>query len=257
MIGDDKMGKKFKTSKVLLYVAVFYFILSLSMFLFFSLDTHFQNEIFLNITLIMMLLVAPIISILWMIKITFFDVYIDEKGVSKYRFNKLVYHISWNELKDVRFYNPVCPWIVFSKESLNEVGFEKARSFMNTISILYVKEMGEEINKWCTDESILFKVKEMKDQFNNSNNMNLGEVRVQYESCGNVIQVYNSINTCSLVINGEIVDQYNGVVATIFCLKGFVVVDGENVSVEAKMGHLYMRLFYNGIEVAKEFIGLG
>lgn len=252
------MRKKFKTPKALFYITMFYFILSFSMFLFFSIDTKFQNEVFLNILMIVMLVVIPVVSLLWMFKITIFDVSIEEQGISKYRFNKLVFHISWEELKDVRFYNPICPWIVFSKDSLEEIGFEKARTFMKTISILYVREIGEEVTKWCTDESILYKIKEMKDQFNNSNaNMDLGQVRMEYESHGNIIQVYNSVNACSLVINGQIVDQYLGVVATKFCLKGSILVDDQEVVVEAKMGHLNMRLYYDGVEVAKEFMGLG
>ena len=74
---------------------------------------------------------------------------------------------------------------------------------------------------------------------------------------GNIIQVYNSVNACSLVINGQIVDQYLGVVATKFCLKGSILVDDQEVVIEAKMGHLNMRLYYDGVEVAKEFMGLG
>ena len=85
----------------------------------------------------------------------------------------------------------------------------------------------------------------------------LGVVRIEYEVDGNVIQIFNSPSVCSLVINGAIADQYFGIVATRFTLNGHVTVNDKKIPVEAKMGHLNMRLYYNGELVAKEFMGLG
>ena len=55
------------------------------------------------------------------------------------------------------------------------------------------------------------------------------------------------------MINNEVVDQYLGVVAGLFCLKGEI--DGNIV--EAKMGFVNMKLYYNGKLIKKTFMGLG
>ena len=87
--------------------------------------------------------------------------------------------------------------------------------------------------------------------------MDLGKIRIEYKENDNVVQVYNSPQACSLVINGKVVDQYLGLVATSFCLKGEIDSNNELIAVEAKMGYINMRLYYNGRLVAKKFMGLG
>jgi len=87
--------------------------------------------------------------------------------------------------------------------------------------------------------------------------MDLGKIRIEYKENDNVVQIYNSPQACSLVINGKVVDQYLGLVATRFCLKGEIDSNNEPITVEAKMGYLNMRLYYNGRLVAKKFMGLG
>ena len=85
----------------------------------------------------------------------------------------------------------------------------------------------------------------------------LGEIRIEYQTEGNVIRVFNSSSVCSLVINDNIVAQYHGLVAFPFVLKGEVEVDGKMILVEAKMGLAYMRLYYDGELVEKDFMALG
>ena len=88
--------------------------------------------------------------------------------------------------------------------------------------------------------------------------MDLGSIRIEYKENDNIIQIYNSPEACSLVINGKVTDQYLGLVATRFCLKGEIYSnDGQPITIEAKMGYLNMRLYYNGRLVAKKFMGLG
>ena len=87
--------------------------------------------------------------------------------------------------------------------------------------------------------------------------MDLGKIRIEYKENDNVVQIYNSPQACSLVINGKVVDQYLGLVATRFCLKGEINTNNEMITVEAKMGYFNMRLYYNGRLVAKKFMGLG
>ena len=101
----------------------------------------------------------------------------------------------------------------------------------------------------------LFLKKKQKIYENAKND--LGTIRIEYEANGNIIRVYNSPNVCSLVINGEIVDQYFGLVAGRFILKGEIDLNDTKIPIEAKMGHLNMRLYYNGEVVSKEFMGLG
>ena len=87
--------------------------------------------------------------------------------------------------------------------------------------------------------------------------MDLGKIRIEYKENDNVVQIFNSPQACSLVINGKVVDQYLGLVATRFCLKGEINTNNEMITVEAKMGYFNMRLYYNGRLVAKKFMGLG
>ena len=87
--------------------------------------------------------------------------------------------------------------------------------------------------------------------------MPLGKIRIEYKENDNIIQIYNSPQVCSLVINNKVVAQYVGLVATRFCLKGEINTKDELITVEAKMGYFNMRLYYNGRLVAKKFMGLG
>ena len=87
--------------------------------------------------------------------------------------------------------------------------------------------------------------------------MNLGKLRIKYEKDGNLIQLFNSVKVCSLVINGEIVDQYKGIVAPRFILNGKIALDERTIKVQAKMGFLFMTLFYDNILVKKKFMGFG
>lgn len=87
--------------------------------------------------------------------------------------------------------------------------------------------------------------------------MYLGNLRIEYRQDGNLIQLFNSAEVCSLVINGEIVDRYNGFILTRFILKGTISFDESTIEVQAKMGFFFMTLYYNDKRVAKKFMGLG
>lgn len=152
------MNKKFKTSRVLFYITLIASIISFCVFVIIVIDTKFKDGIGWNVLYITLFLIMPILVLMMMIKISFIDVIIDEKGISKYRFKKLLLNISWEELKDLKFYNPPCPWIVFAKESLDGVGIDKARLFMKTIALIYVDEVGEAVLKYCTNDDILKKI---------------------------------------------------------------------------------------------------
>ena len=85
----------------------------------------------------------------------------------------------------------------------------------------------------------------------------LGKVKIRYETQGNIICVHNAINVCSLVINGKIADQFWGAVAGKFSLNGKLTVEGKTISVEARMGLFYMRLYCGGKLAAKKFMAFG
>ena len=98
-------------------------------------------------------------------------------------------------------------------------------------------------------------------QLNNIDNLalatDLGYLKIEYKVDGYVIRVYNSPTVCSLVINDKVVDRYIGFVASNFVLNGEVEVGGKKIKVEARMGFVNMRLFYDEKEVDKKFMGLG
>ena len=85
----------------------------------------------------------------------------------------------------------------------------------------------------------------------------LGRLRMKYEQDGNVVEVYNSPKVCSLVVNGKVMDEYRGMVAGRFVLRGQIEHNGEFIPVSAEMGYLYMRLYYAHQCVGKKFMGLG
>lgn len=86
---------------------------------------------------------------------------------------------------------------------------------------------------------------------------NLGKIKIEYTVNGKIIRIYNSAYVCSLVIDGEIADQYHGIVAGNFRLTGQLDVDGRQVPVEARMGQVNIRLYYDNKLVAKKFMGFG
>ena len=152
------MDKRFKTSRVLFYITLITSIMLFCSFVIFVIDTNFKYGIGWNVLFVVLFLLVPILVLLMMIKISFIDVIINEKEISKYRFKKLLLNISWGELKDIKLYNPICPWIVFAKESLDGVGIDKDRLFMKTIALLYVDEVGETVLKYCTNEDMKRKI---------------------------------------------------------------------------------------------------
>ncbi|MBR2971007.1 MAG: hypothetical protein IKC48_04350 [Clostridia bacterium] len=85
----------------------------------------------------------------------------------------------------------------------------------------------------------------------------LGKVKIERRIDGYVIRIYNSFEVCSLVINNQIKDQFWGVMGEPFSLISTVLVNGKKVVVEAKMGLVNMRLYYDGNLVAKKFFAFG
>lgn len=86
---------------------------------------------------------------------------------------------------------------------------------------------------------------------------NLGKLKIEYKTRGDVIRIYNATSVCSLMINGIVVDRYFGFVTGNFTLSGKIKRDGQIIPVEARMGALYITLYYDGKAVAKKFMGLG
>lgn len=94
-------------------------------------------------------------------------------------------------------------------------------------------------------------------KYNVFNSNNLGKLKIEYKSGNNIVQIYNSPEVCSLVINDKVIDQYFGLVASTFTLKGEIVDNGKVVLIEAKMGYVNMKLYYDGKLVKRIFMGLG
>lgn len=99
--------------------------------------------------------------------------------------------------------------------------------------------------------------KEYENNINIEGNQYLGRLVIEYIESGNVIQIYNCPQVCSLVINNNVVDRFFGLVAGRFILQGEIKVDDKIIHVKAKMGGINMRLYCDDKLVAKKFIGLG
>lgn len=91
----------------------------------------------------------------------------------------------------------------------------------------------------------------------NEYNAQYGELKIEHIAFGNVIQVFNAPEVCSLVINGHVADQFWGVIGGNFALQGTVQVEDRQVMVQAKMDLVNMRLYFDGELVATKFMALG
>lgn len=96
-----------------------------------------------------------------------------------------------------------------------------------------------------------------KNLQNDPNKTVIGTLRFEHIEDGHKIQIYNSPAVCSLLIDGEIAEQYYGFVASPFILKGIVNVNGKEIEVKAKMGAFNLKLYYDNKLVGKIFLGLG
>ena len=147
---------------------LFYIIFGISLFcvLFFCFTLPYHNndeEWFIVIIVIVLMVINPILMTLFLAKICLFDIVIDAKGIHKIRFKKETFFISWDELKDIRLYNPPGLWIVFAKESLIKIKLDKARLFMKTISLAYSHEIKLALIKYCKDKTLLDKLEIKND----------------------------------------------------------------------------------------------
>lgn len=103
----------------------------------------------------------------------------------------------------------------------------------------------------------LFKVSNSSDEISKKSKEKLGKIKIEHVDGENVIRIYNSPNVCSLVVNGKVVDQQFGVVASLFCLNGSMKKEGEIIPVEARMGYFNIRLYVDGKCIGKAFMGFG
>lgn len=103
----------------------------------------------------------------------------------------------------------------------------------------------------------LFKVSNSSDEISKKSEKKLGKIKIEYVDGENIIRIYNSPNVCSLVINGKVVDQQFGVVASLFRLNGNMKKEGKTIPVEARMGYLNIRLYVDGKCIGKAFMGFG
>ncbi len=110
---------------------------------------------------------------------------------------------------------------------------------------------------WVAIRSHIEEIKLLKRLEDGSYKTVLGKLKIEYEKDSNLICLYNSPSICSLVINGKVVDRHFGFVASPFCLSGHARRGEKKIPVEAKMGHLFMRVYYDGKMIAKKFMAFG
>ena len=72
--------------------------------------------------------------------------------------------------------------------------------------------------------------------------LELGNLKFQSEIHGNNVCVYLSVEASTLVVNGEIIDQYRSVYSNDCTLKGKLCVNGKKILIKAKIkgGYLYL-----------------
>lgn len=84
--------------------------------------------------------------------------------------------------------------------------------------------------------------------------LELGNLKFQSEIHGNNVCVYLSIEASSLVVNGEIFDQYRAVYSNDCTLKGKLCVNGKKILIKAKIKGSYLYLHCDNQLLATKFL---
>lgn len=151
--------KKYYGCKWLFIVISIIVLIDYFLFIFTIIYTDlFENSLWVIVLFIFFIGIFPLFLFLYSYKIMFSTIIINEKGIYKKRFNKTKLFISWEELVDIKFYNPNYSWIVFSKEPIKNLGFSTITIFKKVICLVYVNEIGIDVLKYCHNEKIRTKI---------------------------------------------------------------------------------------------------
>jgi hypothetical protein len=74
---------------------------------------------------------------------------------------------------------------------------------------------------------------------------------------GNLIQVFNAPTRLSLLVNGETVEFFDGMVAPRFALTTEIKTKEGTRTVSLTMGYFFLRLYCDNVLLAKKFSGFG
>ena len=85
----------------------------------------------------------------------------------------------------------------------------------------------------------------------------LGKLKIEYTVGPNIIQVYNSLSVCSLVINGKVVDEFTGLVASNFTLSSEINFSGRLIPIVVKFNQFNLLLYCDDKLVCKKFMAFG
>lgn len=83
----------------------------------------------------------------------------------------------------------------------------------------------------------------------------LGELKIKSTLYENEICIYQSINTCSLVINDKIIDQYRGTTIWDCTLKGKLRTNSKKISIKAKIENGNLQLYGGDNLLVTKFMG--
>ena len=84
--------------------------------------------------------------------------------------------------------------------------------------------------------------------------LELGNLKFESEIDGNNVCVYLSVEASSLVVNGEIVDQYRTVYSNNCTLKGKLFANGKKVPIKVKINDCYLYLHCDNQLLTQKFI---
>ena len=85
--------------------------------------------------------------------------------------------------------------------------------------------------------------------------VDLGELKIKSTLYENEICIYQSINTCSLVINDKIIDQYRGTTIWDCTLKGKLWTNSKKISIKAKIENGNLQLYGDDNLLVTKFMG--
>lgn len=85
----------------------------------------------------------------------------------------------------------------------------------------------------------------------------LGRKKIEVIIDGNLVQVFNAPTRLSLLVNGETVEFFDGMIAPRFALTTEIQTEEGVKVISLTMGHLYLRLYCDNVLVVKKFAGFG
>ncbi len=129
---------------------------SILMFVFATTMNDFTWEI-LGFIAFFMLVILPLGLLLWIIIVMMCKIRIDETGISRIRFGKVIRKFLWEDITEIKCISPssITTWLFFATKSLDGYGVTMARLSKHTIYLVLNDTIKNSIKEYCKNEALI------------------------------------------------------------------------------------------------------